>query len=359
MKISKKLLLVLIIGSIVPPTYFRIKQWLNGEFNSYYEFFESLLFYSLISLVVTLSISWVVLSILHWLNRRLPWTDNILKRLLAEISLTLPISLFLGFIFGNITFLLVKEDGVVYKELIFSYLTISLIMNFVLVAISDWFYFFDRWKLSLVQNQKTLTDNEVLQREKIAAQYEALKNQINPHFLFNSLNVLSSIVHTDPDKAEMFIDEFASLYRYILENNENETITLSEEIDVAKSYCFLQEIRFGKAVQFSFEGFEKVDTKLHAFPLSVQTLLENAVKHNIASDEMPLHITIILAGNQVIIQNNLQLRKNQEPSTGIGTTNLIMRYKPYKLVPRFVKTADHYTATLPLLDTPNQNRQND
>lgn len=350
MKINKKLLVVLIIASLAPPFYFRIKEWLDGKFDSTYAFLESLLIYSLISLVVTLTISWVILSILHWLNFKLPWNENILKRLLAEIGITTPVSLGLGFIFANLTYYLVAQEDQEYSGLVFSYLSISIIMNFVLVAISDWFYFFDRWKASLIENEKALTENETLQKEKISAQYEALKNQINPHFLFNSLNVLSSIIHSDPDKAEEFVDEFANLYRYILEHHEENTVDLKSEMSVAKSYAYLQEIRFGKAVVFAFDEINDRQSALKIFPLSIQTILENAVKHNRASIDSPLHVEVFFEADSVIIKNNLQARNEQPHSTGIGTQNLISRYRVLGLIPKFEKTATHYIATLPLIE---------
>jgi len=349
MKLNKKLLFILITVSLFPALIFRIIEWRKGQFSSFYEFFESLLFNSIFSIIITLIISWAILSTLYWLNKRVPWTDNILKRLLAEILTTFPIALLLGYIIGNILFYVNPYHNQTYSNFIFNFLIISAVMNFVLVAISDWFYFFNRWKDSLVENQKILTDNAILEKENIESQYEVLKNQINPHFLFNSLNVLSSLVHTNPDKAEDFIDEFAELYRYILDQNIKDIVPLYEEIKISKSYVFLQEIRFEKAVEchFNFEAKDMVE--YYIFPLAAQTLLENALKHNTATLELPLKIEISIHENHLIVSNNLQVRAHKSISTGIGISNLTMRYKHFNLIPIFEKTETHYNCYLPLM----------
>ena len=349
MKLNKKLLLVLVIASILPPLLFRIIEYRAGKFDSWYVFFESLLFNTIISLIVTLSISWVILSLLHWLNNKVPWNENILKRLFLEVVTTFPAALSMGYIFGNIAFYINPYNNTAYRDFIFSFLVISAVMNFILVAISDWFHFFNRWKESLVENEKAMTKNAVLEKENIASQYEVLKNQINPHFLFNSLNVLSSLVQTDPGKAEDFIDEFAELYRYILDQNEKDLVTLNEELEISKSYVFLQKIRFEDGIVCNFDIENKDIEGYQIFPLALQTLLENAVKHNTTSDQSPLIINVSLDNEQLVVSNNLQLRENTKASTGIGIPNLIKRYKHYGLTPTFEKTRTHYNCYLPLL----------
>ncbi len=349
MGINRKLLTVLIIASIAPAVYYRINDWIQGRYNSYYELFESLLINTLISLIVTLSVSWVILKILSWLNKKYPWDSNILKRLMVEVGLTFPTAMLLGYGFGNAVYFINPNINKSYSEFIFSFIGISAIMNFVLVAVSDWFYFFEKWKETLVQNERKLKENEILEKEKITAQYEALKNQVNPHFLFNSLNILSVLIHTEPQKAEDFIDEFANLYRYVLDNSKKQTVQLEKEINVVKSYTYMQEIRFGRGVKCEFNFTNDMLSQFHVFPLSVQTLIENAVKHNIVSERQPLNIKLTIANNELTVSNNIQLRDSTGSSTGIGTKNLLLRYKPFNTSPKFIMTETHYIATLPLL----------
>lgn len=349
MKLNKRLLLVLIIASLVPACYLRIVEWRTGHFESAYALFESLLFNSLISVIVTLTISWAILSILHVLNQKMPWNSNLPKRLLAEIGITFPVALALGYLLGNLAYLIHFTNDQPYSDFIFSFLAISGFMNLILVAISDWFYFFERWKESLIEKEKAVTNNALLQKENIQARYEVLKNQINPHFLFNSLNVLSSLVHTDPDQAEEFIDEFASLYRYILEQHEKDLVSLAEEIEVSKSYYFLQKIRFNSGLDCQFRIKKSEMISYYLFPLSVQTLLENAIKHNSASIESPLLIELFIENNYLVISNTLQARKPTKPSTGIGLQNLRLKYSYYGMVPIFEQSEKHYKCFLPLI----------
>lgn len=349
MKLNRKLLIVLLFASLLPVAYFRIVEWTEGQFDSIYALFESILFNGLVSVVVTLTIAWLILNILFWLNKKVPWNDNVLKRLIVEVLTTFPVALVMGYVFGNIVFYINIYNEQPYDDFILSFLAISTIMTFVLVAISDWFYFFERWKESLVQNQAALTNNALLQKENIKAQYEVLKNQVNPHFLFNSLNVLSSLVYSSPQKAERFIDEFSSLYRYILDQHDEDLVELSEELSIAKSYAYLQSIRFenGVVCKFNIASEEASDYKL--FPLAMQTLLENALKHNTASKESPLNIDVSVNNGMLIITNNLQPRVSPVDSTGIGLENIKRKYRYYDLVPKFERTKTHFICHLPLI----------
>lgn len=354
MKINRSLLFVLILASLFPAIYFRIVEWKHGSFDSYYALFESLLFNIVTSLIVTLSISYAILSLLHWLNKIVPWSDNLVRRLVLEVAITFPVALTLGYLFGNLAYIVnpITQKG--YDDFIFSFLAISGIMNLILVAISDWFYFFGRWKDSLVENERMKTKNIILQNENILAKYEVLKNQINPHFLFNSLSVLSALIPIDPDKAEEFTVELADLYRYILEQYENEKVSLIDEIAISKSYIFLQKIRFNEGLHCEFEVSEEESKKYEAFPLSIQTLLENAIKHNLVSEEAPLNIRIFIENDYLVVTNQLQSKEEPIGSTGIGLQNLKMRYKSYNLIPRFERTELDFWCYLPLFKKDEQ-----
>lgn len=348
MKFNKKLLHVLLVAAVFPSLIFRIIEWRKGLFETKFDFFESLLFNTIYSIIVTLSIALVILNILKWLNKKFPWNENLLKRLFSEIVITFPIAILLGYLFGNILFYVNKYHNQNYSDFVFSFLIIATVMNFVLVAISDWFYFFERWKLSLVENEKEKTKNVLLEKENLSAQLGVLKKQMNPHFLFNSLNVLSSLVHNDPVKAEDFIDEFSDFYRSILDQNENDFVPLNKEIETCKSYMFLQEIRFEKSVKCSFSLNTKIE-HFFTFPLAVQTLLENAIKHNALSKENPLNIEVNLVDDKLQIKNNLQKRTGNITSTGMGHKNLIKRYSHFNKTPVFQKTSSSFICYLPLL----------
>lgn len=356
MKISKKLIVVLIIASVIPAVIGRLSEWQKGVYKNNYELFESLLINMLFSVVVTLTISWVIISILNYLNEKVPWNDKLLNRLAIEILATVPVAVLLGYAFGNLIFWLHPYKTNSYAEFVFNFLIISIIMNFVLVAITDWFHFFNKWKESLLENEKAITQNAILEREKLQKQYEVLKNQVNPHFLFNSLNVLSSIVRTHPEKSERFVEEFSSLYRYILDQSEQELVPLSSEIEICESYLFLQKIRFEDRVVCSIDIKDQEMDGCFVFPLSVQTLLENCFKHNKSSRDNQLQIKVCIENDHIVIENNIQSRNDHIRSTGIGHKNLEMHYAHYNKYPMFKSEDGRYVCKLPLFNSldPNQ-----
>lgn len=166
-----------------------------------------------------------------------------------------------------------------------------------------------------------------LERENAHSQLETLKNQINPHFLFNSLNTLSAIIPEDADLSVEFVDKLAYVYRYILEIREKEIITLNEELNYIESYLFLLKIRFGENFQVSMDLDESVKKK-NIVPLSLQILIENAIKHNVVSKRKPLKIEIFTKDhNKLIVKNNLQKKNSIIQSTHVGLQNIDNRYK--------------------------------
>jgi len=187
------------------------------------------------------------------------------------------------------------------------------------------------------------------QKEQLENQYEVLKSQINPHFLFNSLNILSSLISTAPEKAIEFSNQFSSVYRRLLELRDKTLVSLKEELDFCNSYLYLQQMRFEPNLQVVMT-IQEEDYLKKLPPFALQLLIENAIKHNIISMDMPLRITIQSNGSELLVQNNKQLRGNRPPSTGIGLANLTERYR--LLSDRAVglmQTEDKFEVRLPLL----------
>jgi len=172
------------------------------------------------------------------------------------------------------------------------------------------------WQASLKREQK-------LREENLIFQNETLKNQINPHFLFNSLNTLSSLVGTQPEVAEEFINRLSSIYRYILENSSKDRVPLGLELSFIRDYFYLHKIRDDGKIQLEI----KIDEAVHSeiLPVSLQILVENAIKHNKATRESPLRILIYIENKHVIVKNNMQKMTLQLKSTQIGLRNLAQR----------------------------------
>lgn len=168
-------------------------------------------------------------------------------------------------------------------------------------------------------------EKEKYEKESIAAKYESLKNQVNPHFLFNSLNVLTQLVYEDQDKAVKFIKQLSDIYRYVLETREKEVVPIADEKHFLDSYTYLQKIRFGDKLKIDIS----LETKgAYITPLALQMLVENAIKHNVIAEDAPLSIKVFDEGEFVCVQNNLQRKQTlHEPSAGIGLENIIKRYE--------------------------------
>lgn len=175
---------------------------------------------------------------------------------------------------------------------------------------------------------KAYQENKLKEQKIIAgtanAKFESLKNQIDPHFLFNSLNVLSSLIEENPDAAQKFTTSLSKVYRYVLEQKDKELVTVQEELNFAKTYMNLLKMRFENSLTYDIKEIKNLEAKV--VPLSLQLVLENCIKHNIASEVKPLHIQIYEENNQLVIENNLQKKEILGDRKGVGLQNIVSRY---------------------------------
>ena len=174
--------------------------------------------------------------------------------------------------------------------------------------------------------KNTMVEAERLKTISVESQFEALRNQINPHFLFNSLNVLSEVVHQDADLASNFIKQLANVYRYLLYNQENKTVSLKTEMEFIEAFVFLLKIRFDDQVIVNNDTATVDQEVFQLPPASVQLLVENAIKHNVTSRKRPLQINIFTEGDYLVVQNVIQRKANQAAG-GVGLNNIRMRYQ--------------------------------
>ncbi len=188
-----------------------------------------------------------------------------------------------------------------------------------------------------------------LQKENLQSQFEVLRQQVNPHFLFNSLNVLTSLIKLEPNLAEKFTEHLSKVYRYVLENKDNELVALQTELDFLDAYIFLLNIRFMNKIEVKVKiGDEKKELRI--LPLALQLLIENAIKHNSMSKKNPLKIDIFIDSDNILtVENNLQERESHMASTGVGLKNIEHRYHLLEMpVPQFFKTETKFIARIPL-----------
>jgi LytS/YehU family sensor histidine kinase len=197
----------------------------------------------------------------------------------------------------------------------------------------------------------TSLEAEQLKSITSQAELQLIKSQINPHFLFNNLNVLAALIMKDNKEANRFIEEFSKVYRYILSNHNKELVELKQELDFIKPYIFLLEKRFAEGLQIKIHIDEFQQGKL-IIPASLQMLIENAIKHNVVSRSKPLVIDVHTNGNNtIVVSNNLQKKQTVENSTGIGLQNIIRRYQLVSNRSVDINTTENdFTVILPLIN---------
>jgi len=249
------------------------------------------------------------------LEQKLPWLEHPVKRMIYQV-LVLFIFFDLVIFVGLSVWIFLSEElefSTAAGEMIPS-LKVALIFMFLSLLAGNAVLFFKNWKEATIQQEE-------LKRAHLALQYQSLKDQVRPHFLFNSLSSLATLINTDADKATHFVHKLADVYRYVLEQRGNELVSLKEELKFLEDYIYLQKIRFGESlkVEYSLE----LDQTRMVIPLSLQMLVENAIKHNEVSAEHPLRIEILSTEQgHVIIKNNLRRKEVPETSLGMGLENL-------------------------------------
>ena len=307
---------------------------------------------SLLSIAAGFLIAYPDLYIIRYINSLNPWGKSKLMRIFYRsllISFAILISIFISTaitLFANWLNPYAEEFAkvLIYNAMIYA------VANILLMAILEGLIYY-----SVSLHARQIADN--LQEELTQIRFEVLKSQINPHFMFNSLNVLSGLITVDVAKAQLFIDEFSQIYRYVLETIEQPVVTLNKELEFMRSYLFLQQIRYGEFLTYSV-NIQSELLQMVVPPLSLQVLLENAMKHNIVNKEKPLYIEIYSEEDYLIIKNPIQ-PKISGTSTGLGLKNLVKRYALIShLKPIFKVIDNHYVAKIPLIKIDSDERIN-
>jgi sensor histidine kinase YesM len=286
-----------------------------------------------------------------WLNARMPWTTQPLRRLLLTLLVSLGGSMvvIVGVQAAFLTLYWHESLGELLEPRMWrQYLTplaITLIISLFLHSRS----FLLQWREAAIRAER-------VEKENAVARLDSLRRQVDPHFLFNSLNALTSLIEEeDPARATRFVRQLANVYRYVLDSQEQEVVTLAEEMRFVEAYVFLQRTRLGEGLQVEINLPPAADlNQLLVPPLAVQLLLENALKHNATSQKQPLHIRISLDahGRQLVVCNALRYRRIPDgESTGLGLRNLSARYAFLTSRPVVVEKSEvEFIVTLPVLE---------
>lgn len=262
----------------------------------------------------------------------------------AEVFILISTTLFLHVLINFLPLKLIYSNSVFDPASVRS----SIVMS---VLISLFFYFLVERERNKRKLQEKILHSTQLQKENFEAQLQSLKNQVNPHFLFNSLNVLSSLIRQNEEKAREFLHRLAKVYRSFIEHSEEQLVSLQKELELTEAYIYLLRTRFGDNVRF-VRNIPDRHKALLLPPGSLQMLVENAIKHNGSTRKNPLIVEIISEDHRIVVKNNLQPRKEKIQSTRTGLKNISRRYKylTNKEV-AFTTTEKEFLAELPLLKT--------
>ena len=314
--IFKSCLKGLIVGFSIAVVLITIEYFFGRKvvFDNY--FWKELAYYLLYGVTLTL----INGSFFDYLNNKVVWIKYTKYRLLigglGGTALTM-----LG-IFGLRIFINVVIEGNPISDFLsnekFKYYIISLLITFVVTLIFHLIYFYKKTQENKVKEQKIIAGTAT-------AKFESLKNQIDPHFLFNSLNVLSSLIEENPENAQRFTTSLSKIYRYVLEQKDKELVPVEEELAFAKTYMNLLKMRFENSLFYELPT-TIINPEAKVVPLSLQLLLENTVKHNVVSEQKPLHIRIYVEGDYLAIQNDYQKKEVLQEREGVGLQNIINRY---------------------------------
>lgn len=311
---------IFLIGVLIGFLLFCIDQIFRfiatGAMEINYNLLESFLLYTLYSIPLTFVNSRFFYYINHNLDNEKFKKYRFLLGLIGSVALTLT------------TFFLVRMlhkigiDGATFNEFIagenYQMYFVALLFTLVISLFFHAFYFYKALQENKVKEQKVIAGTA-------AAKFESLKNQIDPHFLFNSLNVLTSLIEENPDNAQRFTTSLSKVYRYVLEQKDKELVSVEEELAFAKTYMELLTMRFENSLFYDVP--EKLENpEAMVIPLSLQLLLENVIKHNAVTEGRPLRIRIYEDKNYLVIENNLQKKEVLQTRRGVGLQNIINRY---------------------------------
>ena len=290
---------------------------LFGE--SYHLQWKVLVFSTILLLAITLLLSSLQITLANWMRRRIVREDKLAARLLIFSFLSLPLTaLFVTAIFFGYDALHLfgyHFSSGNYRWGLFT----GVVCDVIGIAMNESIYGYSKWKESKLEAEQ-------LTREKLQTQLNGLLQQINPHFLFNSLNSLSALIAEDQKQAQKFVSDLSKVYRYLLRTNETELTTLTAELQFIDSYFHLLQTRFGAGVQL-IKNIRADDMLLLLPPLTIQLLVENAVKHNTISKSKPLFIEICTIDGQLMVRNNLQKKTLKVESGKVGLSNISEKYR--------------------------------
>jgi two-component system, LytTR family, sensor kinase len=288
-------------------------------------------------------------AIVVWFRQRFPAYQQVARRLVYQfLAVTVYSALMATFLW------LLNREVIAYFGIVeqtpytlrHAY-SLGLGITYTVLVFYECVFFFERWKQSVIEAER-------LKVEQVKTQLESLKNQVNPHFLFNTLNTLSSLIPQDPELSVKFVQKLSEVYRYVLDTQAHELVSMQEEWQFTEAFLFLLNIRHGERLVVKAD-LPAAAMEARIVPLALQILIENAVKHNVVSARYPLTIELFLEENFLVVRNGLKRKNRPQERTGLGLTNL--RERCQLLIGRLpeVRESDlHFTVKVPLQGLPTK-----
>ncbi|UXX79154.1 histidine kinase [Reichenbachiella carrageenanivorans] len=340
-KFLKHWVIVPTIGGLVIATIESHTRMLEGSFQT---FLQS----TLIS-----SVFWSVLAngnnlIINWLDLRWTWLEHPIKRVIFGISALLvytPIAslsilaIYVEWILGYSITDVIQSQGLP------SLLAMPLGITIFITIVQHGQGFLLEWRQAAINVEK-------LKNENLKSKFESLKSQVNPHFLFNSLNALTSLVYADQNKAVHFIQKLSEVYRYVLDHQNDEVVPLQIEMEFLRSFVYLNQIRFGDNFEVIYKNLDTFSPQETVPPVALQMLIENCIKHNEISKEKHLLITVERKNNQITVANNINpIHTAKQDASGLGLNNIVSRYHMLSNQKVEVNPSDtSFQVTIPILE---------
>lgn len=316
-------------------------EWLYGRIVVFdNSFITEIAYYCMYGVVLTLINS----AFFDYINNQVVWEKYAKYRLFLGVIGSISVTMIGVFFIRMVIATIIEGETFVafYTNEKLKYYVFSLVITMAVSLFFHTIYFYKKSQEKKVKEQKIIAGTA-------SAQFESLKNQIDPHFLFNSLNVLSSLIEENPENAQRFTTSLSKIYRYVLEQKDKELVSVTEELAFAKTYMNLLKMRFENSLFYEMPQ-EVPNPEAKVVPLSLQLLLENTVKHNVVSEQKPLYIRIKIVENNLVIENDLQKKEVLGDRKGVGLQNIINRYGI--LTHRKVlieETKNQFSVSLPIL----------
>lgn len=341
-KINNRLIPYLVIIGIMVIRYFALG-WVYPQYRE-----EERLIFVAVGIVV-LSLLWESIILINKkLNQFLPYEKGIARRLVIQVLLSILVVALLD----ALAFLAVSQWVKLPDVPNVVYVTAAITATMAIIAINvSYFgvYFFRRWKEKILEAERLGREKAEVEKEWAALQYANLVNQLNPHFFFNSIASLQSLIQEDQQLASEFLSQLSKVYRYILNNRNKQLVTLDTEIHFVENYLSLLKTRFGNTLHFNF-SIASEQRQAHIVPVTLQVLVENAIKHNIMTDNQPLHICFETNGKYLAVSNSHQPKKIIENSNGIGLNNMKSMYAYLSKEPlQITKDDRNFSVKVPLI----------